>query len=84
MDYQKVEVKTFEEFGNSGCMVYFLHTEHYTLISIPEWNWSFLWNLIGTDDRIVKKECIKALSVPMFSRDAEALTERIYSYLLWD
>ena len=64
--------------------MYFLHTEHYTLISIPAWNWSFLWNLIGTDDREVKEECIKVLSVPMSLGDAEALTDRIYSYLLWD
>lgn len=45
-----------------------------------KWNWSFMWNLIGTDDIKVKEECVKALSVPMFSEDAE----EIYSYLLWE
>ena len=28
--------------------------------------------------------CQRGIGLPMFSEDAEALEERIYSYLLWD
>lgn len=80
MDYLKLEAKTFKEFGNSGCIVYFTHTEHYTLIAIPEWNWSFMWDLNLNDEEQIKN-CIKALSVPMFESEAEALAARIYNCL---
>lgn len=85
MDYLKLEVRTFEEFNKYGSVsIYFTHTENYTLMSIPAWNWSFMWDFSGYTDDQLKEECIKALSVPMFDQDAEKATERIVKYLLWN
>jgi hypothetical protein len=83
MSYQNIEVKTFKEVGNNGVLVYFTKTENYALISIPAWNWCYLWDYSISDEQL-KQGCIEALSDPMFREEAEQLTERFYQYLLWN
>ena len=81
----RLTVETLTKFtsGSYGDVsAYFVHTDHYVLISIPTWNWSFMWDFEGFDDEQLKEKCIKALSVPMFSEDAAEATERIHQYLL--
>jgi len=83
-NYEAIEVKEFDKVGiveTQTIKVYFSHTEDFSLISIPEWNWSYLWN-IETDDREAIKECTKALNVPMFEEKAEELANRFYRYLV--
>jgi hypothetical protein len=83
-DFEKIAVEKFDNVGllnTTQLSVYFSHTEDYTLISIPEWNWCYLWE-VSKNDEVAKQECIKALSVPMFEEPAEELTERFYQYLL--
>lgn len=83
--YQKVEIKHFDLNGYGALRLFFSHTEDLILISIPEWNWSFLWNLSDNDtiedDKRHKDELIKALSIPMFSKEAKDLTNKIENYL---
>ncbi|MED4037042.1 hypothetical protein [Niallia taxi] len=81
MEYLELEIKAFNEFRNNGCIAYFMNTEHYSLISIPNWNWSYMWDF-NKDDITAKEECIKALSEPMFLDDAIEITERFFQYLL--
>lgn len=81
MSYQNIEVKTFKEVGNNGVLVYFSKTENYVIISIPAWNWCYLWDYSLSDEQL-KQGCIKALSDPLFPENAEQLTERFYEYLL--
>lgn len=77
MDYLELEIKAFKEFHNNGCIAYFMNTEHYSLISIPNWNWSYMWDF-NKDDTIAKEGYIKVLSEPMFLDDAIEITERFF------
>lgn len=80
---EQIKVKVFdylkERYGIVG--IYFSHTEDYTIISIPDWNWCYFWNVYYDDD-IAKKECARALSDPMHKEHAEEFAEVIYKYLM--
>ena len=84
-EYEKIQVEVlpFEGYGNVE--IYFSNTEDFSLISIPNWSFSFLWNLKDTDtiedDNKNKNELIKALSVPMGESDAVKLSRTISQYL---
>ncbi|XKI14494.1 hypothetical protein GGGNBK_23170 (plasmid) [Sporosarcina sp. ANT_H38] len=81
----RLTVETFEEFSSSDygeTTTYFVHTDHYVLISIPVWNWSFMWNFEAYSDEELKAACTKALTGPMFFEGAKEITERFYQYLL--
>jgi hypothetical protein len=81
---EKITVKKFDNvglFGTTQLSVYFSHTENYTLISVPDWNWCYLWEM-NKNDEVSKEECIKALSGPVFEEPAKELTERFCQHLL--
>ena len=59
--------------------IYFINTDDYTLIAIPKWNFSFLWDL-EIDSIVNKAELIKVLSRPMVDLDAEELADKILNY----
>ncbi len=73
---ERLTVETFEEFSNSGygeVTTCFAHTDHYVLISIPVWNWSFMWDFTAySDDKL--KVASTALTGPMFFEGAEEVT----------
>lgn len=79
----KTEIMPFEGYGK--VKIYFTNTEDFTLISIPNWGFSFLWNLKDADtiedDNENKNELIKVLSVPMGESDAIKLSQIIFQYL---
>lgn len=80
---EHIEMKQFDSlkelYGNPD--VYLSSTETFTLVAIPEWNWSFLWD-VDMDDIIAKKKCITAISDPVFPDDAKAFVEELYHYLM--
>lgn len=87
MDYINLEVKTFEDLGyNNGLVrnvsIYFVRTDDYILTSIPEWNWSYMWDLVRATDKELKTGCVKALSILMGDSDAKKTTEQIYRFLI--
>ena len=59
--------------------IYFINTDDYTLIVIPKWNFSFLWDF-KIDSIVNKAELIKVLSRPMAGLDAEELADKILNY----
>lgn len=59
--------------------IYFINTDDYTLIAIPKWNLSFLWNF-EIDVTINKAELTKVLSRPMSDSDSEELADKILNY----
>lgn len=79
----KTEIMPFEGYGKVE--IYFTNTEDFTLISMPNWSFSFLWNLKDADtiedDNKNKNELIKVLSVPMGEADATRLSQIIFQYL---
>jgi len=86
MDYVNLEVKTFEDLGYNdglvrGVSIYFVRTDNYILTSIPEWNWSYIWDFVGATDKELQTGCVKALSIPMGDSDAKKATEKIYRFL---
>lgn len=74
----KTEIMPIKGYGE--VKLYFTNTEDFTLISVPDWNFSFLWEL-KDDDNDNKNNLIKALSVPMFESDATELANIIFQYL---
>lgn len=80
---QKIEARFFdtlkERYGNAA--VHFAHTDDYTLVAIPEWNWCYLWDVF-IEDKLAKKQCVDSLSDPMFPDAAVKLTDEIYDYLM--
>lgn len=79
----KMEISPVEGYGE--VKIYFTNTEDFSLISIPDWSFSFLWELKDDDTVLVdnanKDKLIKALSVPMFESDAIELANVIFQYL---
>lgn len=61
--------------------IYFVHTDHYVLISMPNLNWSFIWYLKWFDDEQIRAQCLESLSGKMFFDDAEKVREFIYQHL---
>lgn len=80
---ERIEIKCFdalkERYGDPE--VYLSHTDTFTLVSIPEWNWSFLWN-VSLDDSKAKEQLVKSLLDPMFEDAAEAFVNELYNYLM--
>lgn len=84
-EYQKMTVKNLPFEGYGDIKIYLFDTENYSLTSIPDWNFSFLWEL-KDDDTIEtenenKDKLIKALSVPMGEKDAIKLTNVIFQFM---
>ncbi|WP_100012307.1 YueH family protein [Lentibacillus sediminis] len=83
MDCQ-LNIKNYEvlkkHFGNVD--VYYTDMEDQILVSIPVWNFSYLWNMIKNDNE-AKQECLKALSLPMLEEHAIELSNHIYHYIQW-
>jgi len=79
----KVEVKKFdalkERYGNVD--VFLSHTGELTVISIPEWNWSHVWDKSNSEG-LEMLNCIDSLSEPMFKDVAGEFAEEIHTYLL--
>lgn len=84
-EYETIQVKFLPFEGYGKVEIYFSNTENFSLISIPNWNFSFLWELKDDDTKLTdienKNKLIKALSVPMFERDATKLSDVISQYL---
>lgn len=80
---EHVEIKQFdslkERYGNTD--VYLSHTESFTLVAIPEWHWSFLWD-ISVNDLTAKKQCMDALSAAISQATAEVFVDELYNHLM--
>lgn len=84
-EYQKMTIKKLPFEGYGDVKIYLFDTENFSLISIPDWNFSFLWELKDEDtieiDNKNKSELIKVLSVPMGERDAIKLSNVISQFM---
>lgn len=83
---ERIEVRQFEALKDMlNPNVYLSHTDIFTLISIPDWNWSFLWRITNNDEE-VKLIFISALishaSHYFDNESAEKFAEEVYQYLL--
>ncbi len=80
---EQVEVKKFEalkeRYGNVD--VYLSYIGDLAVISIPEWNWSHVWDKVNSEG-VEMRNCIDALSDPMFEDAAGKLAKEINTYLL--
>lgn len=76
----KTEIKTFE-LPEQKSELYFSHTETYTLISVPAWNWCYLWT-ISDNDQKDKQQFKEALKSILGDPASEQMTNRVYQYLM--
>ena len=75
-----IEVKTFE-LPEQKPELYFSHTEAYTLISVPAWNWCYLWT-ISDNDQKDKQQFTEALKGILDDSTAIQITDKVYQFLM--
>lgn len=81
-----VPLKTYE-----NVEIHFVDTEDFSLIAVPDWNFSFMWKLndgdTETTDVATKNKLAKALTTRLSDSDSKVLASMIYGYLWrgkWD
>lgn len=78
---EKMEMRIFNILP--GVEFYFVHTAACILISVPSWNWSFLWEF-SKDNELARQELQEAveLKVSTEAEGAEQLSHVIYDYVM--